>query len=555
MGNCCVKGVERNEQRYVPTHMPSNNPYSPHGSAPIPGISYIPPQGAASTQMRPYPIAGPSQPPMNGQPLANIQTAKPNVNIIPNMAMPTPMPQDNSPYQTVIVRALYKYEGQHADDLAFEKDDFMIVHCDRSEPWWYAEHSKSHKKGYIPSNYVVIDDGRPSSLDAWYDISRREADRLLLLMGNPRGTYIIRSCSDPRHFALSVRFFDSERNFYVVKHYKIRTLDNNGGFYISQRRPFTLISELIDYYSKNSDGLCCRLSKPCPRVYRPPVQFRDIEINRQSIKLYEKLGHGSFGEVRLGKWNDTVEVAVKLLKPNSMDRDKFIAEAELMHKLHHKQIVQILGICKDPPEEPVYIVTELMEKGALLHFLQSDEGRALKLDDLIDMMAQIADGMSYLESMNFVHRDLRAANILVGANLLVKVADFGLARVTQDTNDVYRAEEGAKFPIKWTAPEAALQRIFSVKSDVWSFGVLMYEMVTYGRTPYPSMSNRQVMDEVSHGYRIPKPEGPGINCPQDLYDIMIGCWQERPENRPTFHYLKDVFDNWSTHSEQQYLDG
>ena len=140
--------------------------------------------------------------------------------------------------------------------------------------------------------------------------------------------------------------------------------------------------------------------------------------------------------------------------------------------------------------------------------------------------------MAYLEEQNYIHRDLAARNILVGEHLICKVADFGLAHVIDE--DIYEAQPEEKIPIKWTAPEAALHNRFTIKSDVWSFGVMLYEIITYGRFPYPSMTSGEVLEALQQGYRMPRPMG----CPDKLYDIMLKCWGHEPANRPTFETLQ-----------------
>ncbi|XP_040978382.1 proto-oncogene tyrosine-protein kinase Src isoform X4 [Aquila chrysaetos chrysaetos] len=370
---------------------------------------------------------------------------------------------------------------------------------------------------------------------------------------DPMGSTRLRRISPPSPsvlpagaYCLSVSDFDNAKGL-NVKHYKIRKLDS-GGFYITSRTQFNSLQQLVAYYSKHADGLCHRLTNVCP-TSKPQTQglAKDAwEIPRESLRLEVKLGQGCFGEVWMGTWNGTTRVAIKTLKPGTMSPEAFLQEAQVMKKLRHEKLVQLYAVVS---EEPIYIVTEYMSKGSLLDFLKGEMGKYLRLPQLVDMAAQIASGMAYVERMNYVHRDLRAANILVGENLVCKVADFGLARLIEDNE--YTARQGAKFPIKWTAPEAALYGRFTIKSDVWSFGILLTELTTKGRVPYPGMVNREVLDQVERGYRMPCPP----ECPESLHDLMCQCWRKDPEERPTFEYLQAFLEDYFTSTEPQYQPG
>lgn len=475
-----------------------------------------------------------------------------NVKKGPLPPVPPKPPTSPTPKDGLTVRALYDFQAVSKDDISFKKGDRLKVdETTKTADWWLATHLTTNRKGYIPSNYVCIDDNSPQAQDWWFQSDRKEADLMLLLPGNSHGTFLIREAHDKRSHVLSVRQ-DLDTGDPSVKHYRIKRLDN-GGFYISPKKTFVDLFELIDYYKKDTtNSLCARLTVPCPRL-RPSndIVFTDLEIDRDQIALEKKLGQGHFGEVWQGKLSSAVDVAVKTLKTGTMSPDEFLREAHIMHKLRHKKLVSLLAVCSE--DEPIWIITELMANGSLLDYLRKETSRqVVKFPTMVKMAAQIADGMYYLEENDFVHRDLRAANILVGEHYDVKVADFGLSRLLED--EIYNASDNAKFPIKWTAPEAGLQRKFSIKSDVWSFGVLLYELFTYGRIPYPGISG-DILLMVEGGYRMENPHKPGrVTCPDAIYVIMRKCWEAKPANRPTFEFLKSYFEDYEVSSEAQYAD-
>ena len=360
----------------------------------------------------------------------------------------------------------------------------------------------------------------------WYfgKIKRNDAEKQLMMSFNQYGSYLVRdSETTPGDYSLSVR--DTDR----VHHYKIQRLEN-GSFFVTRRVQFATIPELIQYYQIQADGLCVELRYPC-------LSDDEWEIDRRQIRLIRRLGAGQFSEVWEGLRNGTTAVAVKTLKTGTMSPQEFLQEAALMKKLRHPKLIQLYAVCTK--EEPIFIITELMKYGSLWEYLQG-EGRSLQQNQLIDMSAQVAAGIAYLETQNYIHRDLRARNILVGDHMMCKVADFGLARVID--KDVYEAESGAKFPIKWTAPEVALYKRFTIKSDIWSFGIVLYEIITYGRFPYPGMTNAEVLEKLPQGYRMGCP----ANCPKKLHDIMLECWKENPANRPTFGSLQFQLEEFYT---------
>ncbi|XP_014002451.1 proto-oncogene tyrosine-protein kinase Src isoform X2 [Salmo salar] len=452
--------------------------------------------------------------------------------------------------------ALYDYESRTASDLSFRKGERLQIVNNTEGDWWLARSLTTGESGYIPSNYVAPSDSiqaedhlRLPMASRWYfgKITRRDSERLLLGLENRKGTFLVRESETTKGaYCLSVLDYDNTKGL-NVKHYKIRKLDS-GGFYITSRTQFNNLQQLVAHYHKHADGLCHCLTEVCP-VLKPQTQglARDAwEIPRDSLRLDLKLGQGCFGEVWMGTWNGTTRVAIKTLKTGTMSPEAFLQEAQVMKKLRHEKLVQLYAVVS---EEPIYIVTEYMGQGSLLDFLKGDMGKMLRLPQLVDMASQIASGMAYVERMNYVHRDLRAANILVGDNMVCKVADFGLARLIEDNE--YTARQGAKFPIKWTAPEAALYGRFTIKSDVWSFGVLLTELATKGRVPYPGMVNREVLDQVERGYRMPCP----AECPESLHDLMLTCWRKDAEERPTFEYLQGFLEDYFTSTEPQYQPG
>jgi fyn-related kinase len=284
------------------------------------------------------------------------------------------------------------------------------------------------------------------------------------------------------------------------------------------------------------DGLCSRLANPCTRVQKPFIAKDNWEIPRKELQKGDRLGSGRFGEVYKGFWNKKTLVAIKTPKADTADVEQFLKEAQVMKTLVHPKLVQLYGLCTKG--EPMFIVIELMKNGALLDYLKSEKGKKLTIKNLVDMAAQVAEGMAYLEKKNYIHRDLAARNVLVGEDNIVKVADFGLARGIPD--DIYEAKIGAKLPIKWTALEALSHNKYTIKSDVWSFGILLTELVTYGATPYVGMSNQEVIQQLSNGYRMKCPNG----CPIELYELMFQCWHRDPMKRPTFdslHFLLESF--------------
>ncbi|XP_056336742.1 tyrosine-protein kinase fynb isoform X2 [Danio aesculapii] len=443
--------------------------------------------------------------------------------------------------------ALYDYEARTEDDLSFRKGEkFQIINSTEGD-WWDARSLTTGGTGYIPSNYVAPVDSIQA--EDWYfgKLGRKDAERQLLSTGNPRGTFLIRESETTKGaFSLSIRDWDDVKGDHV-KHYKIRKLDS-GGYYITTRAQFETLQQLVQHYTESADGLCFNLTGVC-MVYIPDtvgLSHDSWEIARESLTLDMKLGAGCFADVWYGTWNGNTKVAIKTLKPGTMSPESFLEEAQIMKKLRHDKLVQLYAVVS---EEPIYIVTEYMGKGSLLDFLKDGEGRALKLPNLVDMAAQVAGGMAYIERMNYIHRDLRSANILVGDSLVCKIADFGLARLIEDNE--YTARQGAKFPIKWTAPEAALYGKFTIKSDVWSFGILLTELVTKGRVPYPGMNNREVLEQVERGYRMQCPQ----DCPSSLHELMVQCWKKDAEERPTFEYLQAFLEDYFTATEPQYQPG
>uniref|UniRef100_H0WZ74 Focal adhesion kinase 1 n=1 Tax=Otolemur garnettii TaxID=30611 RepID=H0WZ74_OTOGA len=261
---------------------------------------------------------------------------------------------------------------------------------------------------------------------------------------------------------------------------------------------------------------------------------RDYEIQRERIELGRCIGEGQFGDVHQGVYmspeNPALAVAIKTCKNCTSDsvREKFLQEALTMRQFDHPHIVKLIGVIT---ENPVWIIMELCTLGELRSFLQVRK-YSLDLASLILYAYQLSTALAYLESKRFVHRDIAARNVLVSSNDCVKLGDFGLSRYMEDI-PFYRASKG-KLPIKWMAPESINFRRFTSASDVWMFGVCMWEILMHGVKPFQGVKNNDVIGRIENGERLPMPP----NCPPTLYSLMTKCWAYDPSRRPRFTELK-----------------
>ncbi|XP_039991096.1 tyrosine-protein kinase Fes/Fps isoform X2 [Xiphias gladius] len=352
----------------------------------------------------------------------------------------------------------------------------------------------------------------------WYHgaIPRLEVQQLL----KSDGDFLVRKSQEKQGYVLSVQWDGS------CKHFLIQNTDN---LYRLDGQGFHSVPLLIHHLLSSRQ----HITKRADIVLKKPVLKDKWVLEHDDIILGQLIGRGNFGEVYSGRLRSChTPVAVKSCKENLAPehKSKFLMEARILKQYDHPNIVKLIGVCTQ--KQPIYIIMELVQGGDFLSFLRN-EGQRLKPKMLVKMTENVAAGMEYLEGKKCIHRDLAARNCLVAAHNVVKISDFGMSR--QQDDGVYSAEGSLRqIPVKWTAPEALNYGRYTTESDVWSFGVLLWETFSKGMTPYASMTNQQTRDEVERGYRMAAPH----DCPAEVSGIMSSCWQYEARNRPSFKKLR-----------------
>ncbi|KAL9964728.1 hypothetical protein ACROYT_G028408 [Oculina patagonica] len=370
----------------------------------------------------------------------------------------------------------------------------------------------------------------------------------------------------------------------------VNVCDDEGKHYISDReiplQVTTSATNAFDNLMLTADASAATLHSPQPgdsfsgknqvnldeeyMSLNPATKCQNWEMSREHVHVVKMIGKGAFSQVAKAMAENVngvkglTIVAVKMLKENAPDSDRkdLLSELQLMKKLKpHPHVIKLMGCVTET--DPLLVLIEYIPYGDLLGYLRKSRGLKdtyfkdpdvkpqtnLTSQQLMRFCQQIADGMSYLCSSKIIHRDLAARNVLVGEGEKCKVTDFGMARnVYQD--DIYTKESRGRLPVKWTAYEGLLYGTYTTQSDVWSFGVVLYEIFTVGGSPYPGINPRVIANKLQKGYRMPKPK----HVDDQLYQIMLQCWQENPNDRPTFSKLKDTITRMAQSNNETYVN-
>ncbi|KAK5930584.1 hypothetical protein CgunFtcFv8_026806 [Champsocephalus gunnari] len=415
----------------------------------------------------------------------------------------------------------------------------------------------------------------------WYHakITRQEGERRLYSGAQPDGKFLVRDREESGTFALSMVYGKT------VYHYQILQ-DKSGKYSMPEGTKFDTIWQLVEYQKMKADGLMTNLREAClngkaaaktPSIpttrrapangytppphaskmatnvpadrvvlpmdcevfnpYHNPNEVRKFNIQRSQLLVDEvELGSGNFGFVKKGVLktdSGQLDVAIKVLKSDNekLVRDDMMREAEIMHQLNNPFIVRILGLCN---AENLMLVMEMAAAGPLHKFLSTNKD-TVSVENIVNLMHQVSMGMKYLEEKNFVHRDLAARNVLLVNKQFAKISDFGLSKALGADNNYYKARIAGKWPLKWYAPECINFHKFSSKSDVWSFGVTMWEAFSFGGKPYKKMKGPEVMRFIDSGSRM---DCPAV-CPERMYTMMKECWIYKHEERPDFKKVEE----------------
>uniref|UniRef100_A0A3Q4H4D6 Tyrosine-protein kinase n=1 Tax=Neolamprologus brichardi TaxID=32507 RepID=A0A3Q4H4D6_NEOBR len=344
---------------------------------------------------------------------------------------------------------------------------------------------------------LVKEVDRPLGQQDWYHgaIPRLEVQQLL----KNDGDFLVRKSQEKQGYVLSVQWEGSCKHFLIQNTENMYRLDGEG---------FPSIPHLIHHLLNSRQ----HITKRCEVVLKKAVVKDKWVLEHDDIILGPLIGR-----------------VLKCIQTGYTRTHLSCVLSRILKQYDHPNIVKLIGVCTQ--KQPIYIIMELIQGGDFLSFLRT-EGHSLIPKMLVKMTENVASGMEYLESKKCIHRDLAARNCLVAEGNVVKISDFGMSR--QEDDGVYSAEGGLRqIPVKWTAPEALNYGRYTTESDVWSFGILLWETFSMGMTPYTSMTNQQTREEVEKGYRMPAPHG----CPIEISRIMNSCWQYDPRNRPSFKKL------------------